>query len=393
MKTILTWSRLLTKRLLRKPSFILTLLLIPLFVLFLQRSLHSGDAILQVALFTESSDPSALESTLLAKMTDASNSTVHFYICDSLSELQDDLDNNRAVCGYLFPRNLEQKLEEHAQKNTAIITAYHQASATETRLLDEFVYRMIYEELAYDIVEQHIYEKKKETPTDRLRTLYKHYQQDYTFIRFEYADGSDNQILNQENSNYLLLPIRGICSVLILLAAMTGTIFWYEDHERKLFLWLPQPYKTMVPFLYSLIPAILAGICGIIAIIMTGFARQFLQECICMGLFLLAITAYSMLLRELLPDANSYLAAIPLSVIGSILLCPIFADLTAALPLLKSLRMLSPVSYYLNSIYMVQARWELFIYSVLIFAAAIGIQRLRRSLSLPFTGDKCHFSA
>lgn len=373
MKTILTWSRLLTKRLLRKPSFILTLLLTPLFVLFLQRSLHSGDAILQVALCTESSDPSALESTLLTKMTDASNSTVHFYICDSLSELKDDLDNNRAVCGYLFPRNLEQKLEEHARKNTAIITAYHRSSATETRLLDEFVYRMIYEELAYDIVEQHIYDKKRENQSDRLRTLYKQYQQDYTFIRFEYADGSDNQILNQQNSNYLLLPIRGICSVLILLAAMTGTIFWYEDQERKLFLWLPQPYKALVPFLYSLIPAVLAGICGIIAIIMTGFARQILQECICMGLFLLAITAYSMLLRELLPGANSYLASIPLSVIGSILLCPIFADLTAALPLLKPLRMLSPVSYYLNSIYMVQARWELFIYSVLIFAVAIGI--------------------
>nr|MDE6568692.1 hypothetical protein [Lachnospiraceae bacterium] len=100
MKTILTWIRLLTKRLLRKPSFILSLLLIPLFVLFLQRSLHSGDAILQVALCTESSDPSALESTLLTKMADASNSTVHFYICNSLPELQDDLKNNRAVCGY-----------------------------------------------------------------------------------------------------------------------------------------------------------------------------------------------------------------------------------------------------------------------------------------------------
>lgn len=381
MNTIITWIKILTKRLLRKPIFVLTLLLIPLFVLFLQRSLHSGDAILQVALCTESTDPSALESTLLAKMVDHSNSTVHFYICASLSEMQKDLNNNRAVCGYLFPDHLEQKLEEHARKNTAIITAYHQASATETRLLDEYVYSMIYEELAYDIVEQHIYEKKKEKPTNRLRALYKQYQQDYTFIQFEYADGSDNQMLNQQNSNYLLLPVRGICSVLILLAAMTGTICWYEDQKRKLFLWLTRPYKTIMPFLYSLIPAVLAGICGLTAIMLTGFARQVLQECICMGLFLLAISAYSMLLRELLPDADSYLAAIPLSAVLSLLLCPVFADLTAALPLLKPLRMLSPVSYYLNSIYMVQARWELLFYSVLVFTTAIGLHQLRKILS------------
>lgn len=371
----------LTKRLLHKPIFILTLLLIPLLVLFLQKSLHVGDAVLQVALYTESSDPSALESTLLTRMIDASNSTVHFYRCDSLSELQSDLGSNRAVCGYLFPSHLEQKLEEHARKNTAAITAYHQASATETRLLDEFVYRMIYEELAYDIVEQHIFDRQKEKPTDRLRSLYQKYQQDYTFIRFEYADGSDNQILNQQNSNYLLLPVRGICSVLILLAAMTGTIFWYEDHERKLFLWLPRSYKSIVPFLYSLIPAILAGICGLAAIMLTGFARQILQECITMGLFLLAMSAYSMLLRELLPNTNSYLSAIPLSAAFSLLLCPVFVDLTAAIPLLKPLRILTPVSYYLNSIYVPKARWELFIYSVLVFAAAMGIHHLRKTLS------------
>lgn len=369
----------LTKRLLHKPIFVLTLLLIPLFVLFLQRSLHSGDAILQVALCTESSDSSALESALLTRMVDASNSTIHFYRCDSLSELQSDLNGKRAVCGYLFPSHLEQKLEEHARKNTAVITAYHQTSATETRLLDEFVYRMIYEELAYDIAEQHIFEKKKEKPTSRLRSLYQHYQQGYTFIRFEYANGSDNQILNQENSNYLLLPIRGICSVLILLAAMTGTVFWYEDQEQKIFLWLHRPYKTTIPLLYSLIPAVLAGICGLTAIIMTGFARQILQEGICMGLFLLAISAYSMLLRELLPNANNYLSAIPLSAAFSLLLCPVFVDLTATIPLLKPLRILTPVSYYLNSIYAIQARWELFIYSVLVFAAAVGIRHLRKT--------------
>lgn len=381
LKTLISWGKILTKRLLHKPIFVLTLLLIPLFVLFLQRSLHAGDAVLQVALYTESSDPSALESTLLTRMIDASNSTVHFYRCDSLSELQSDLGSNRAVCGYLFPSRLEQKLEEHARKNTAVITAYHQTSATETRLLDEFVYRMIYEELAYNIVEQHIFEKKKEKPTSRLRSLYQHYQQDYTFIRFEYADGSDNQILNQQNSNYLLLPVRGICSVLILLAAMTGTVFWYEDQERKIFLWLHRPYKTMISLLYSLIPAVLAGICGLTAIIMTGFARQILQEGICMGLFLLAISAYSMLLRELLPNVNSYLSAIPLSAAFGLLLCPVFADLTTAIPLLKPLRILTPVSYYLNSIYVVQARWRLFIYFILVFATAVGIQHLRKTLS------------
>ncbi len=377
MKAILVWIRLLTKRLLHQPVFVLTLLLIPLFVLFLQGSLRSGDAILQVALYTESSDPASLEVTLLHDIVESSNRTVHFYQCDTLAEFQNDLRGNHAVCGYLFPRHLEQKLSDHALKNTAAITACHPSDAIETRLLDELVYRMVYEELAYDIVEQHIYKKRNERPASRLHTLYEHYQQDYTFIRFEYADGTGHEVLNDPDTNYLLLPIRGICAVLILLAALTGMEFWYEDHDRKLFLWLSGWKRTIIPFLYSLIPGILAGICGLTTIGLTGFARQPLQECMTVIPFLIAVSAYSILLRELLPGRHSYLASIPCSIVGSILLCPIFADITLAVPVLKPLRMLLPVSYYLDSIYHVQAGLELLIYSITAFVLAAGIHHLR----------------
>lgn len=381
MRKILTWTLLLTKRLLHKPAFIMTLFLIPFLVLLLQGSLQSGDAMLQVSLYTESSDPDSLESVLIAKLAASSNHTVHFNVCNSISELQTDLRHNRADCGYVFPNHLELELDRHVKQNHAVITAYHHTGAMETLLLDEMVYRIIYEELAYDIVKQHIQDKKNIKADHRLYSFYQFYRQEESFIRFEYADGTGNQTLNQQKSNYLLLPIRGICAALILLAAMTGAIFWYEDHERKLFLRLSQSYQTILQFFYSLVPAVLAGICGFAAIALTGFAGQTMQEFLALVLFLAAVSSYSMLLRELLPDAKSYLAAIPLSVICSLLFCPVFADLSMALPMVKPLRMLTPVFYYLDSIYTVRARWELLCYSVVTFALALGIRRLRSIFS------------
>lgn len=381
MKKILTWTLLLTKRLMHKPAFIMTLLLIPFLVLLLQGSFQSGDAMLQVALYTESSDPDSLESVLIAELAASSNHTVHFNVCNSISELQADLRRNRADCGYVFPRHLELELERHVKQNHAVITAYHHTGAIETLLLDEMVYRMIYEELSYDIVKQHIQDKKKVNVDHRLNHFYQFYRQDESFIRFEYADGTGNRALNQQQSNYLLLPIRGICAVLILLAAMTGTIFWYEDHERKLFLRLSRSYQKILPFFYSLVPAVLAGICGFAAITLTGFAGQTTQEFLALALFLLAVSSYSMLLRELLTDAKSYLAAIPLSAIGSLLFCPVFADLSMAMPMIKPLRMLTPVFYYLDSIYTVRARWELLCFSVVGFALSLGIRGLRSIFS------------
>lgn len=374
MKKIFTWIWLLAKRLLHKPAFMLTLLLIPLLVLLLKGSLRPEDAMLRVALFSESSDPDSLESVLTARLAASSNHTVHFTVCDSLSELQADLRCNRAACGYVFPCRLEQELDRHAGQNQAVITAYHQTGAMETLLLDEMVYRIIYEELSYDIVKQHIQDKKKTKADRRLYRFYQRYRQDEAFIQFEYADGSSMQMINQKRSNYLLLPIRGICSVMILLAAMTGTLFWYEDDGRKLFLRLPPSFHTLLSFFYSLIPAILAGICGLAATTLTEFAGQTGQEFGAMGLFLIAVSAYSMLLREILPNAHSYLAATLLSAIGSLLFCPVFADLSMVLPIMKPLRMLTPVSYYLNSVYTAGARWELLIYSAVAFLLALGIR-------------------
>lgn len=373
MKTVCTWICLLTKRLLRRPAFILALLLIPLLVLFLQRSLHDEDAILQVALYTETTDPAAAEMQLITQMISGSNHTVHFYACDSLSELQADIRRGTAACGYVFPQHLEKHLQEHSRKNTPAITAYHPLGAVKSMLLDELVYRQIYEELAYTILDQYIEQKHPGNSESRLRTLYQSHRRGYTFIQFEYADGTWNPILNQNNTNYLLLPVHGIAAVLILLAAMTGTVFWYEDHARKVLMHLTPPMSVLVKLLYSLIPGILAGIFGSAAIMLTGFSSGRPQEILHMGLFLIAAAAYCMLLCELLPNQYQYLSAIPISTVSSILLCPVFADLTQALPLLKPLRMLTPVSYYLDTLHSAQPGWGLLLYSAAVFTITAGI--------------------
>ncbi len=370
-----TWTHLLTKRLFHKPMFLMTLLLIPLFVIMLRLSLQPEDAMLQVALYTDNTDAHSPEAGLISQLVNISHHSIHFYSCDTLADLQADVQNHQASCGYVIPDHLDEQLQQHEIRGTAIITAYHPKDSLETILVDEIVYSKIYRELAYRIAYRHIYEQTKQEPDNRLRALYEQYHQDYSFIQFEYADGTLNQILNQQDTNYMLLPVRGIVSVLILLAAMTGTIFWYDDHAHKIFLRLTDSQQSMVKLLYSLIPGVLAGIVGFIAILLTGYAGPLLQECISLGLFLPGVCAYCMFLRELLRKQSIYLSAIPISVVGSILLCPVFVDLSSRLPLLKPLRILSPVYYYLRSIYNIQARWEFLLYTGILLCLAIGLHR------------------
>lgn len=51
-------------------------------------------------------------------------------------------------------------------------------------------------------------------------------------FKFEYADGSDNSLLNDTYNNYYMLPVRGILAVLILMSGLAGVLMLNRDDEK-----------------------------------------------------------------------------------------------------------------------------------------------------------------
>lgn len=377
MKFIPIWLCSLSKRLLKKPLFLLALFLIPLFVLSMRFSLQSEDAILRVALYTPETDKTQMEQQIIQKLLDSSNRSVHFYRCNSKEELIHDVKSSRASSGYLIPAHLEEKLKQHEQKEEPIIYSYRHADAITTKIIDEIIYSNLYSSYSYDILSEFIHQKSGTPSDERLQELYRHYQDGYSFIQFEYEDGSQNKILQSRDANYMMLPVRGMTAILILLTGMIGTLFWYEDERNKLFIRLTASKKPVISLLYLAIPCLMAGIAGIIAIFLTGFASSLWLEVPAMLLFLISIVAFCDLLRSLLPKLELFLAAIPISLIGSLVLCPVFVDLTTSLSWLKPLRRLTPVYHYLRALYSTRGKWELLCFSLLFFLLAAICRQLR----------------
>lgn len=355
MKNIQIWFRLILKRLLKNPIFVLTLLLIPVMVLGIRFCAGTGTSMLKVAIYVPNGDSGRLEQQLARQLIKSSQKTVAFYMTGSEKDLRLDVAENRAACGYILPEDLDASLREFPVSGKPALKAVRQNDELRTKIIDELVFSSIYDRMSYDILDEFIHKKTGKNLSPEQDKNFQKYQKSQIFIEYQYADGSANQIL-QKSQDPLVLPLRGVTAVLLLLSGMTGTLFWYQDKNNKLFVRLTKRKRYSVNLLYVAVPALLAGPCGLAAIFLTGISSAPASELLAMFLYLLDIIVFCSFLRLLLPRKEWILAAIPVFAAGSLIVSPVFTDLSLLFPSLKYARLFTPVSWYLEGIHSASGR-------------------------------------
>ncbi len=350
MKNYQIWFQLIMKRLLKNPIFVLTLLLIPVMVLGIRFSAGAGSSMLKVAIYVPKGDSERLEQQLALRLIESSQKAVTFYMTGSEKDLRLDVAESRAACGYILPEDLDASLREFPVSGKPALKAVRQKDELRTKIIDELVFSSIYDRMSYDILDEFIHKKTGKNLSPEQNKNFQKYRKSQIFIEYQYADGSANQIL-QKSQNPLVLPLRGMTAVLLLLSGMTGTLFWYHDKNNKLFVRLAKRERYPIHLLYVAVPVLLAGLCGLAAIFLTGISSSPASELLAMFLYLLDIIVFCSFLRLLLPRKEWILAAIPVFAAGSLIVSPVFTDLTLLFPSLKYARLFTPVSWYLEGMH------------------------------------------
>ena len=367
---ILLWFRLWTKRLFLHPFFLFTLFLLPAVTIFISRADFSSDAVLRIALCIDGSTPDSAVKKLKTELLRLSNNSVKFYFTPSIEEVYADVSDGNAVSGYIFPADLEQKLNGYAAEKKPFITAVQHDAEMSNKLVNEIVLSRLYKTHAWQVLVDFISEKvakKKDLKLDLpfLQERIQTYQTDELLFRFEYADGGENKSLN-EPSGLLLMPLRGVISVLVFLSCMAGALTWYEDKKNGFSLILPKKKKGLCMIFPLLVPALYAGILGIFSLKLTEISESLWKESLSMLCFLFACIALNFFLLSAFRQKELFLSLIPGVTTGSLLLCPVFLDLSIYSPVIKFLRYLLPMHYYLRSLHSVADLWYLLFYGMLL---------------------------
>lgn len=392
MKKILTWILLFQKRILKKPMFQITILLIPILLFLLFTFNKSSDSLVRVALISGNDEYS---QNLVKDLLDSSNHVISYYQCYDESQMRKDVLTGKAECGYIMPDDMPLKIAQFSsKKKQGIITAIVKKESISTKIVNEIIYGRLFSERAYPVLKDFINEKQPDRLTsaedEKMYDAFSKYLIEPLMFSFEYADGSKNDLLNNDDSshNYYMLPVRGILSVLILVSSMSGVLMLSNDDRKNTWGFIRLSKRPAFNYFYIFMSILPIAICSLAAIFITGISTNVLNEIRLMVLYTLLLTGFSSLLKALIKNIYVLCSLIPVTVLLSLIICPVFIDIGSIVPQSRFVRLFLPTNYYLDSIYSGPAQLKMFILAILVSLLAILKEMITARSGISFKKKK-----
>ena len=393
MKKILTWILLFQKRIiLKKPMFQITILLIPILLFLLFTFNKSSDSLVRVALISGNDEYS---QNFVKDLLDSSNHVISYYQCYDESQMRKDVLTGKAECGYIMPDDMPRKIAQFSsKKKQGIITAIVKKESISTKIVNEIIYGRLFSERAYPVLKDFINEKQPDRLTsaedEKMYDAFSKYLIEPLIFSFEYADGSKNDLLNNDDSshNYYMLPVRGILSVLILVSSMSGVLMLSNDDRKNTWGSIRLSKRPAFNYFYIFMSILPIAICSLAAIFITGISTNVLNEIRLMVLYTLLLTGFSSLLKALIKNIYVLCSLIPVTVLLSLIICPVFIDIGSIVPQSRFVRLFLPTNYYLDSIYSGPAQLKMFILAILVSLLAILKEMITARSGISFKKKK-----
>lgn len=387
IKNGLTWYLLLTKRLLKKPSFWAVLLLVPVMVFGLGLAAQEEAHILRIAVYAEpSSDP--LGSRITEELEDL-DGVVEYTVCGSEGELRREVALSQADAGYILPAELTGMMEAYlaGRKNELpydghLISVIANEDTIQLQLAREQFFSVLYPYLSELAAEQFTLEQKEfaglneDYVREQIRGLYREERVEDSIFRFAY--GTDAPEIDPDQNSYLMTPVRGMLSVFVFFTGLTMGMYLMRDRKAGMFQWVRYGKKPLYYWLSILAGTVLGGIAAYLGLWISGTFTEWQGELPRMALLVLASAGFSGILCQLVRNMAVYGAILPLLVLLSVVLCPVFVAFHG----LGILKALLPPYFYLNGLHSARITGYLAVYALASNAAALLLLRLEGGRNL-----------
>lgn len=350
IKKIFTWIYLLCKHILRMPVILMLLLAIPaVTIAFSLLPDEASNTDISAGIYFEKNDDSTTNQfrTLLLSSDESSFSFIEYTDCQSMKA---DVISGKLECAYIFTDKFSDALSDGKYKNS--VEVIKSSSSIMLSAVNEIVFADIVKISGYGTLNDYIY-------TDYIDETAAPQLGEYMYAAYEaYCAGGEtfhldirtenNISLNDEpqQSAGLTFPLRGILSILIMLASLSGSIAWLTDRENGLFAPRPHSFHIISCILYPLLPAVLFTLCTELTLALSGNAYPLPVELIYSLRYIVLVTAFSCACC-LLKKSRLVISLVPVIVLGSLIFCPIFINIESFLPAFRYLSRLFVPRYFL----------------------------------------------
>lgn len=348
MKCIARWGLLLWKRLYKKVSFVVLLLLIPVLVFGYGRVSQEDSGLITVALASEAAPVEPLTQAIWQELMESN--VVRYILCDTPEQARSLVAKDRADVAWIFMEDLEGKIytfaADRARKN-AFVTIVEPKDRVLLKLAREILSGVMFSHCSEAVYLQYIRENVPELSdvTDEQLLSYYHNVELEEGL-FVFSDIQGNVTPQQEQEHYLLTPVRGMLAVVMVLAGLATAMYYSQDLRQGTFAWVPQRWLWAVELGCQMITAVNIGAAALLSLGLTGQLNGMIAELAAALLYSLCVSGFAMVVRRIAGGIRGTAMVTPLLVVAMLAVCPIFINLKQ----LRLLQMAFPPTYYVNAL-------------------------------------------
>ncbi len=314
-----TWLLLAFKRLFKRPSFILILLLFPLCCVLVERAGNKDEQPVNIAIYAQGAENDFNLSVVNKLLSD--DGILNFYVCESAEQVRSDVAALRAECGYILPDELVQNLR--LGKNKSLVRTIVSPATVSARLVDEVVFSYIFQEYSPEILLRFLNEETSvgdkfsgnETDTSMILSALNRHLEDGSTFHFEFdRDVSDSYV----PVSFLFGYAKGLLAVFIFICGLLGSYDSIKDRRRGVYVRLGYPASVIAPLLPALTAALCAGAVSWLALGLMGVswsAVGFFEILV----YVLFTSGYCSVLTGIFKNEDAFCMAIPVLTLGSLL--------------------------------------------------------------------------
>lgn len=363
-RKLLLWYFMLSKRLLKKYTYLLLLFAIPLLVVGTQMVSKQDSGMLTIVLYQENPEDE-LASKIVGDLL-ANRGIINYQLTDDGNEAYRTVKAGRADAAWLFPDKMQERLDAYTagDYDTKLLHIVEREDNVALQLAREKLYGSMYSHVSYSIYRNFItYELLDgEAPSEEI--LYENFEAtrvEGNLFEFSYANDSDDA-QEAEAVSYLTTPLRGMLALVIVLCGLAAAMFYLQDERGGVFARVPLDERRKYFYAYEFTAMIYAGIAVLIAFGCSGIFTKMVVEFRNMALFIFAAGVFCSIVTRLCGKIQRLGTSIPLLMLLMFVLCPVFF----AVKSLKGIQYLLPPFYYLNSIHN-----DFYFYRMLVYCAVL----------------------
>lgn len=370
MKKMCKWFWMLSKRLYKKPSFLILMLLIPLCVALFAGAAQEKSGFVHIILAREQADD-PVATAVMEDLLDEEGLILFTQAADTQSAWE-AVQTGQVDEAWIFPANTQERINQFVSgKAKYIVQIVTREETVSARLSREKLAATVY---AYCAKAYYIDYVRSEFPqldhlTDEKLSVY---FEEVKVNEDLFVYGNPADVSGTQQVNYLTSPIRGLLAVVMLLSSMAATLYYMQDEAAGTFAWVPERKKGLTALCCIVTAAVNISVIVLLSLAFSGLMGNPFKEIAALILYSLCCGAFCLLIKQIFTTIRTYASVVPLVAVLALALCPVFFDFRGML----LWQHLLPPTYYINTSF--DSKYLLYMLGYII--ASLGIAFLLSQL-------------